>query len=257
MRLANRFSFEVSHKSWKVDFDTIVNAAANICLLGYLEPVVHREVDCLSYVEAKVEPRVVGGGPTHHELALLMQTFRQSKALLMQGARIDKRCLVADELFAPLEVLRELALHVGLEGLVVAEVNRVPELGLAVVQVVDAVEVEVLLVPAEHRLPRAYVHVGVCDALDSLVHHAFAQDGIQLCQVPGDALVKKGARDVCAIQRCVVYETSPELKLLGRNQLTSFSICSVFLPAVIRSHRSASWTKRSRVLLTFSIRVSS
>ena len=46
------------------------------------------------------------------------------------------------------------------------------------VQVVNAVEVQVLLVPAEHRLPLADIHVRVGHALNSLVHHAFPEDRI-------------------------------------------------------------------------------
>lgn len=44
--------------------------------------------------------------------------------------------------------------------------HRVPRLGLAKVQVVDAVKVHVLRVPGERGLPHAEVEVGGVDALD-------------------------------------------------------------------------------------------
>lgn len=62
------------------------------------------------------------------------------------------------------ELLFEVLLHVGLEVRVVGEVHAVPELGLAQVEVVDGVEIEVLFVPAEHGLPGAHVDVGRRDS---------------------------------------------------------------------------------------------
>ena len=42
----------------------------------------------------------------------------------------------------------------------------IPELGIAVVQVIDRVEIHVFCVPGKRRLPHAEVKVGCVDAID-------------------------------------------------------------------------------------------
>ena len=50
--------------------------------------------------------------------------------------------------------------------LVAVKVDRVPELRLTMVQVIDGVQVHVFLVPAEKRSPDTYIQVGLRDARD-------------------------------------------------------------------------------------------
>ena len=42
----------------------------------------------------------------------------------------------------------------------------IPELGIAVVQVIDRVEIHVFCVPGKRRLPHAEIKVGCVDAID-------------------------------------------------------------------------------------------
>ena len=98
--------------------------------------------------------------------------------MVPQHLRMDKASLVSDELRALLEALRKLSLHELFELLVVSEVNPVPELWLSMMQVVDAVQIHVLFVPAEHSLPRANINVRFVDPRYLLVLQAFPAAGL-------------------------------------------------------------------------------
>ena len=133
-----------------------------------------------------------------------MESLDHLEVLFLQNFRVDYSGLVADEFGTPLEVLGELRLHEVLEVFVVAQVDRVPKLGLAEVQVVDAVEILVLLVPAKHALPLASIDIRRVDSLDLLVAETLVKDGVQLCQIPRDVLVKQRPEDISSIQRSIV-----------------------------------------------------
>lgn len=139
-----------------------------------------------------------------------MHRFGHFESLLQEHFGVHQGSLVPYELFAPFVVLRKLALHERLEALVVSQVDRVPELGLAVMQVVDAVEVHIFFVPAEHGLPGANVDVRLSYAENVLATHALREQGVELTQVPRDILVEEAAGHVGAIQRSVVDERLPE-----------------------------------------------
>jgi len=126
-------SFQIPQKIIKVDVDTVGDAAAVVGLLGDRDPVCQRKVDSLRDVEAEVEARVIGGGARYHELTLLVQALGHFDAFGPQRSRVDYRIFVADELLATLVVLWVMAVHEALKFLVVGHVDRVPELGLAMV----------------------------------------------------------------------------------------------------------------------------
>ena len=69
----------------------------------------------------------------------------------------------------------------------------VPELGLAVVEVVDGVQVHVLRVPGEGRLPHPEVQVGRVHTAD--LHIVIlvdpVKDGTELLNVPNLTIIKK------------------------------------------------------------------
>ena len=71
---------------------------------------------------------------------------------------------MSDKFMAPLEVLREVGLHKILKLLIIIKMYRIPEFGLAMVQIVDAVEVKVLFVPSEHCFPTANIYVRIGDS---------------------------------------------------------------------------------------------
>ena len=68
----------------------------------------------------------------------------------------------------------------------------VPELGLAVVEVVDGVEVHVLRVPGEGRLPHPEVQVGRVHTADLYIVILVdpVKDGPELLNVPNLAIIK-------------------------------------------------------------------
>ena len=47
-----------------------------------------------------------------------------------------------------------------------SEILTIPELGIAVVQVIDRVEIHVFCVPGKRRLPHAEIKVGCVDPID-------------------------------------------------------------------------------------------
>ena len=54
--------------------------------------------------------------------------------------------------------------HELFELLIAIEVDRVPELRPTLMQVVNAIQVHIFFVPAEHGLPGANINVGIGDA---------------------------------------------------------------------------------------------
>lgn len=82
---------------------------------------------------------------------------------------MDQSVLVPYEFRAPLVIERKLALHEALELLIAAQVDAVPEFGLAMVQVVDAVKIHVLFVPPENGFPGTNIHVGIRNSRNFLI----------------------------------------------------------------------------------------
>ena len=80
--------------------------------------------------------------------------------------RRDEAHFVTEEGRTVLEQRRKEADGHPLEAPCVLGRDAIPELGIAVVQVVDRVEIHVLRVPGERRLPHAEVKVGRVDAVD-------------------------------------------------------------------------------------------
>ena len=94
--------------------------------------------------------------------------------------------------------------------------HRVPRLRRTEVQVVDAVEVHVLRVPAERRLPHAEVEVRRVDALD--LHAVVVVDAVEDRAEPVDVPVRlvfvgERAGRVGAVQRVVERDVLPVLPL--------------------------------------------
>lgn len=81
-----------------------------------------------------------------------------------------------NELRAPVVTLRQSIVEELFETARVTQIDRVPELRRSLVQIVYAVQVVVLGVPPEHRLPLADVDVRVRDARDVLICQALIQD---------------------------------------------------------------------------------
>ena len=71
-------------------------------------------------------------------------------------------------------VLGIIFLHEVFENFIVTEVNRVPELRLAVMEVINAVKIEILFVPSEHGLPASHVNIWVSNTWNFLVSKTIA-----------------------------------------------------------------------------------
>ena len=82
---------------------------------------------------------------------------------------MDNRSFVSDEFRASLVIFLEVTFHELLEKFIITQIDGVPELGFAMVQVVDTIEVQVLLVPTEHALPLPSINIGTVHAFDLLV----------------------------------------------------------------------------------------
>lgn len=104
---------------------------------------------------------MIRAGSRNHKLIFGMRFFNESYPVFHQNFGVDKSGLVAHEFGAAFEVFVELSLHVLFELAVVPQIDAVPKLVLPRVQVVDAVQVVVFLMPPEHSLPRSCVNVRV------------------------------------------------------------------------------------------------
>ena len=163
-----RVHADLAVKGSHIDSHRVFDAPAVADIVADVKPVREGEVDCLGNIESKVETGVVSCCSGHHELVLVVQALDHLYLVFKEHRRVDDGCLVADELAASAVVLRVVLLHEFFENFVVTEVDGVPELGVAVVQVVYAVKVEVLFMPPEHCLPAPHVDVGIRDSWDFL-----------------------------------------------------------------------------------------
>jgi len=69
---------------------------------------------------------------------------------------------MSDKLWTGFYLLSEVAVYVALEIIAGVQINSIPKFWLTRVHIVDRVKIHVLLVPAEHCLPRADVDVRWC-----------------------------------------------------------------------------------------------
>ena len=152
-----------------VDGDAVVHAFAEATSITDRKPVCKCKVYGLSNIETEVKSSMVSFGPTYYKLTLIMNGFDQLNAIVHQRLGMDKSIFVPYELRAPLVVERELALHEFFKFLVTAEVYPIPEFWLAVMKIVDAIEIHVLFVPSENRLPGTNIHVGIRNSRNFLI----------------------------------------------------------------------------------------
>ena len=73
---------------------------------------------------------------------------------------INQRCFVSDKLGAVAELIFVVLLRISFKLLIGGRIHCVPKLRLSLVQIINRVQIHVLLVPAEHGFPSAYVDVG-------------------------------------------------------------------------------------------------
>ena len=176
-----------------------------------LQPVLQRKVDRLGRVIPQVVPRVVGLGVDDDKVARLLDGLDVVDVERPQQARRDEDVLVAHKLTAVGRELREQLPGHGVKLVRLAGRHAVPHLGRASVQVVDAIEVQILLVPGEERLPHAKVgHRGGHAA--NLRHVVLLPQAAQVAQVPAPAhlFVKETHDRVGAVDGRVEGDARPE-----------------------------------------------
>lgn len=139
--------------------DAVPDTLAAFGLICDVEPSRKCKVDSLCNIIASVEARVVTRSSRDHELTRSLNRSPQLYTLAEQTIRVNKCGFVSDKLRAKSRLIREETMNIFLKEFVRAEVDAIPELGLAQVQVVDGVEVHVLFVPAEHGFPGSHVDV--------------------------------------------------------------------------------------------------
>lgn len=179
-----------------------LGAVAGAALHQLRQPAESGVVDGLGDVEAEVEAAVVAALQDQHELArpMLRLADEQFGVLLLEVVGVDEGGLVPQVLTALAEVLREVGPRLLLQdpGLLVGD--GVPELRLPLVQVVDRRQIQVLLVPAEQRLPGTHVAVRSGHPAHVAVD-GVAQHGVQSAEVPGTSpLVHQRIEEVGAVE---------------------------------------------------------
>ena len=203
-------------KDGHVELDAVRDALARTRALAVLHPRLRRKVAALGAVESRVETAVVGTRVGDDELAWVLNHARERNAVLLQQRRRDEQLLVPEKLGARAPHLGDHALRQNLESLAIFGRDRVPKLGRAEMEVVDAVEVEVLRVPREQRAPHAKVQVRAVHPLqrDVLALQGTREERVQAGDVPAPVgFVKEGPGDVGAVRGRVVRHLLPELAL--------------------------------------------
>lgn len=159
-------------------------AFAVACATTYLQPISEGKVDGFGNIEPKVEPRMVGWATRYHELILEVQALHHFDALAKQDIGIDQGRFVTDKLFASIWILWEFLMHELFELFVAIEIDWVPELWSALMQIVDTVQVHVFFVPAEHGFPGANVDVGVGDPRYFLFTKSITVEKVEVLVTP-------------------------------------------------------------------------
>jgi len=173
------------------DVDRVRTTVAARGALAVLHPPLGGEVGRLCHVEAGVEAAVVAKRKGDHDLALLLRYLVVGNGVLPEEVWRDETHFVSKVGRTVLDEVGEESSGHALEPPGVSGRDGVPELGLAVVQVVDGVEVHVLGVPGKGRLPHAEVQVGRVDAanLHLVILVDPVQDRAQLLDVPNITVV--------------------------------------------------------------------
>ena len=161
-------------KLTQVDADTVPRTLTVVCFLSTFQPRWQGKVDGFGNVEACIKSLVVSSSSGNNKFPCALDSSSHLDSLRKQVISVDERGLVPYVFWAELKLLAKMAPDVRLKRLVVVEIHRVPELGLAKVEVVDAVEVAVFFVPAKHGFPRAHVEVRGCNPLYGLLVEALA-----------------------------------------------------------------------------------
>jgi len=149
-----------SHEVFHVDADAILAADTAPSLVGDRQPIRQRKINRFSYVETSVEARVICRSSRNYELSWSLHSARHLNSLLNKILWIDQRCFVSNKLGAVAELIFVVLLRISFKLLIGGRIHCVPKLRLSLVQVINRVQIHVLLVPAEHGFPSAYVDVG-------------------------------------------------------------------------------------------------
>ena len=118
---------------------------------------------------------MVGFGPCNDKLSLFLNNFSHFDATLDEYSRFNESGLVAQKLATLLVQVVEVVVGEGFEVFVRVDVDRVPELRLPVMQIVDRVQVHVFFVPTEEGSPDANVEVWLSDPRNEVRLHSIAR----------------------------------------------------------------------------------
>jgi hypothetical protein len=136
-----------------VDFDAVFGAQTKFCSSSIWNPALGCKVNGFSDVKALVEASVVGSWSCYDKLVFKVLHLVHFYSIFHEKFWVDKGILVSQELRAHFLVLSKLEGSEVLEVFVAIQVNRVPDLGLSFVKVVNGVEVHVFFVPTKHGFP--------------------------------------------------------------------------------------------------------
>lgn len=118
---------------------------------------------------------MVGFGPCNDKLSLFLNNFSHFDATLDEYSRFNESGLVAQKLATLLVQVVEVVVGEGFEVFVRVDVDRVPELRLPVMQIVDRVQVHVFFVPTEEGSPDANIEVWLSDPRNEVRLHSIAR----------------------------------------------------------------------------------
>ena len=169
-RIKAQMLVQLTHINWY----TVCNALAVGHIIANFQPVWKTKVDSLCNIKTKIEATMVCCSSRYHELVLLVLTFNDAYAHLIQHIWLHKSSLVTNEVLAYTVIIWKHALHKGLKFVIIFEVYPIPKLLLAVVKVVYAIKIHVFFVPPKHCTPRTNIHVRICDSRNLLVAKTLA-----------------------------------------------------------------------------------
>lgn len=130
-------SLHVLNEAAHVEADAVVYALAALSIICDFKPVWQSKVHCLCYVKAIVKAGVVARASRDHEFTLSVNSFGHSETIINHDSWVYKSSFVPDKLWTFFCLVWKLRDKELLKYWITVDINSVPKLWSAMVQIVD------------------------------------------------------------------------------------------------------------------------
>lgn len=131
--------------------------------------------------------------------------------LLFQLVGVDKRSFVPEKMFTIEIILRKRLPRLILQHPLIPRLNPIPNLLIPFMQIVNSRQIQILLMPAENRLPRPHITIRIGDTFYKH-RRCVSQQRIKITEIPATCLRRhEGFVQVGAVDGWGVFDCFPKL----------------------------------------------